>query len=125
MSDRISRAEAIEHFRTFTEAHLEQPGRSPDWYEAFHWMNDRIDALRALPSAEPPSATKLYAVIDVGCHECGVGHEVVGTYSTREEADAASATRDKETNQWRDGGQTICVVFELLPAPPTLEQETR
>lgn len=56
---------------------------------------------------------KVWVVIDVGCHECGVGSESVGIYDTEVEAKAAAAVRDKETGCWRDGGQTYCEIFEM------------
>lgn len=55
----------------------------------------------------------VWVVIDVGCHECGVGSEPVGVYATEEAATQAAAERDKETGCWRDGGQTYCEVFEM------------
>lgn len=56
---------------------------------------------------------KYYVAIDVGCHECGVGSEVIGTYKTYDEAVAACEKRSDETNDWRDGGQSIPEVFEI------------
>lgn len=56
---------------------------------------------------------KVWVVIDVGCHECGVGSEPVGIYSTEAKAEAARVAREAETQGWRDGGQTICDVFEM------------
>lgn len=63
---------------------------------------------------------QVWVVIDVGCHECGVDSEAVGIYATEAEAKVAADARDKETNGWRDGGQTYCVVFEMaLPVSQT------
>lgn len=52
---------------------------------------------------------KKYILINIGCHECGVGHEVVGVYRTEEEAEKV-ASKQKE---WRDGGQSVPEVFEV------------
>lgn len=60
---------------------------------------------------------KLYVVIDVGCHECGVSSEVIGAYWDQSAATAARLKRRAETGQWRDGGQSIPEVFEVeVPA---------
>lgn len=56
---------------------------------------------------------KRYVVIDIGCYECGVGHEVVSTHITREGAKAAAEGRNRETGYWRDGGSTEATVFEV------------
>lgn len=58
---------------------------------------------------------KLYVVIDVGCHECGVDSEVVGTYRTPQTAEKAAQKRSAETGDWREGGQSIPQVFEITP----------
>lgn len=59
----------------------------------------------------------LYVVIDIGCHECGVGSETVGAFWSKEAADAACAARSAETKEWRDGGQSIPDVFSIeVPA---------
>ena len=63
---------------------------------------------------------KLYVVIDVGCHECGVSSEPVGAFVTLAEAEAAVEKRDAETGRWRNGGQTYAEVFEVeVPATVT------
>lgn len=60
---------------------------------------------------------KVWVVIDVGCHECGVDSEPVGIYHTEADAYAAAKDRDEATGCWRDGGQTYCEVFEMeLPS---------
>lgn len=56
---------------------------------------------------------KLYIAIDVGCHECCVDSEVIGSFKKRESAEAACAERSAETGNWRDGGQSIPQVFEV------------
>jgi len=56
---------------------------------------------------------KLYVAIDVGCHECGVGSEVIGTYLTKEEAKIVAEQRATLTKCWRDGGQSLPQVFEI------------
>jgi len=56
---------------------------------------------------------KIYVVIDVGCHECGVGSEEVGIYETREEAEKIAKELSEDTGNWRDGGQSIPEVFEF------------
>lgn len=56
---------------------------------------------------------KLFVVIDVGCHECGVGSEPVGAYTDKAEAYLACTAKNEATDGWRDGGQTIAEVFEI------------
>jgi hypothetical protein len=55
----------------------------------------------------------IWVVIDVGCHECGVGSETIGAFKDEISAKAACDARGAETNGWRDGGQSIPEVFEL------------
>ena len=55
----------------------------------------------------------MFLVIDVGCDECGVGHEVVSVHKTRSAAEMAATRRYAENGGWRDGGQTIATVFEI------------
>jgi len=54
-----------------------------------------------------------YVVIDVGCHECGVSSEAVGIYDTGVAALEARDECDTRTEGWREGGQTIAMVFEF------------
>lgn len=56
---------------------------------------------------------KYYVAIDVGCHECGVGSEVIGTFLSQDAAKYACELKTKEHKNWRDGGQTIPEVFEI------------
>lgn len=64
----------------------------------------------------------VYVAIDVGCHECGVDSEVIGSYNTEEEAESACKKKTDEHNNWRDGGQTIPQVFTVnLINPPSKE----
>lgn len=55
----------------------------------------------------------MWIVIDVGCHECGVGSETVGAYATLEEAETAVVQCDERTGRWRDGGQTYAEIFAV------------
>lgn len=52
---------------------------------------------------------KVYIAIEIGCHECGVGHEVIGTYNAKKTAQSHA----DERGDWRDGGQSIPAVFEV------------
>jgi len=63
--------------------------------------------------------SKIYVAIDVGCHECGVDSEVIGTFKAVKEAEEACTKRTEETGNWRDMGQSIPRVFEI-----TVEEET-
>lgn len=66
---------------------------------------------------QPGEAVAVFVVIDLGCHECGVGSEGIGIYATADEARAAAEQRDEDTQGWRAGGQTFCGVFTMaLPA---------
>lgn len=67
------------------------------------------------PSASPENHEGFYVVIDIGCHECGVGHVVVGSHRTLHEALVAKVVRDAETGGTRDGGQTAADVFLVRP----------
>lgn len=55
----------------------------------------------------------VFVVIDVGCHECGVDSVPVGIFPTRDLAEAAEQATREATGGWRDGGQTICEVYEM------------
>ena len=56
---------------------------------------------------------KRWLVFNVGCLECGVSSNVVGTYDTVQEANAV-ADKCLEALQWREGGQNEFEVFDLL-----------
>lgn len=56
---------------------------------------------------------KLWAVIDIGCHECGVSSVAVGLFRSKQEADKAVDECDERTGCWRDGGQTWAMAFEF------------
>lgn len=60
-----------------------------------------------------------WLVFNVGCIECGVDSNVVGTYTTFEEAERVAATL-RRTLYWRDGGQNHFEVFDLH-SPPASE----
>ena len=60
-----------------------------------------------------------YAVVNIGCIECGVSTNVVGTYQTNEEADAVASALDAKLS-WREGGQNAFEVFDL-EAPMAVE----
>jgi hypothetical protein len=55
---------------------------------------------------------KQFLVFNIGCIECGVSSNVVGTYETKEEADAV-AEKCGEALAWRHGGQNSFEVFDL------------
>jgi len=57
--------------------------------------------------------SKRWIVIDIGCHECGVDSVLVGTYRSKYGAVRARNRLLKETEGWRDGGQSIPQVFEV------------
>lgn len=57
--------------------------------------------------------TKIYVLIDVGCHECGVGSEYVASFLTEGDADKACAELGRKTSNRRDGGQSIPEVFAI------------
>jgi hypothetical protein len=58
---------------------------------------------------------KRYLVFNIGCLECGVSSDVVGTYATEEEAKQVAALMSKKLD-WREGGQNEFLVFDLLAA---------
>lgn len=55
---------------------------------------------------------KRYLVMNIGCIECGVSSDVVGTYGDKDEAQAV-ADKLQETLSWREGGQNAFEVFDL------------
>lgn len=50
-----------------------------------------------------------YIVVNIGCLECGVSTQVLGPYTSREEAESVA---DSQVD-WREGGQSHSEVFEL------------
>lgn len=54
-----------------------------------------------------------YLVFNIGCIECGVSSNVVGTYPTLKEANKVCGKVDEELG-WREGGQNAFEVFDLL-----------
>lgn len=55
---------------------------------------------------------KRYLVFNIGCIECGVSSNVVGTYGTIEEAEKVRDLLDAEL-RWRQNGQNNFEVFDL------------
>ena len=53
-----------------------------------------------------------YLVFNVGCIECGVSSNVVGTYKTKEEAEKVSEIMSEKLH-WREHGQNSFEVFDL------------
>ena len=53
-----------------------------------------------------------WLVFNVGCIECGVSSNVVGTYQTSEEADRVAEICNAKLS-WREGGQNSFEVFDL------------
>lgn len=95
----------------FTKVYLKF---DPSGEEAVYVLfQEAMDALQA------ERERLVYAAIDVGCHECGVGSEVIGSYNTEEEAESACKKKTDEHNNWRDGGQTIPQVFTVNLINPT------
>jgi hypothetical protein len=58
------------------------------------------------------SARGRWLVFNVGCIECGVSSNVVGTYSDHAEATRVAVALDHECS-WREGGQNSFEVFDL------------
>ena len=56
---------------------------------------------------------KPWMVFNVGCIECGVSSNVVGFYSTEEEAKQIAQACEDELH-WREGGQNSFEVFNLV-----------
>lgn len=54
-----------------------------------------------------------WLVFNVGCIECGVSSNIVGTYATKEEANRIEAICEASLD-WREGGQNHFLVFDLL-----------
>jgi hypothetical protein len=51
-------------------------------------------------------------VFNIGCIECGVSSNVVGLYTTQDEAMRIAEACD-DTLSWRQGGQNSFEVFDL------------
>jgi hypothetical protein len=60
-----------------------------------------------------------WLVFNIGCIECGVSSNVVGTYATKEEAEAVEDICSKDLD-WREGGQNHFSVFDL--SAPTCDE---
>lgn len=59
-----------------------------------------------------------WLVFNIGCIECGVSSNIVGTYATEEEAlRVAKLLNDKL--DWREGGQNFFEVFDLFAEQST------
>lgn len=59
------------------------------------------------------AAINRYLVFNVGCIECGVSSNIVGTYETEQQAKEIASLMDEELS-WREGGQNSFEVFDLL-----------
>ena len=56
----------------------------------------------------------MWLVFNIGCIECGVSSNVVGVYTTEEEAmRVANACDNSGELSWREGGQNSYEVFDL------------
>lgn len=62
---------------------------------------------------------KQWMVFNVGCIECGVSSNVVGFYTTQEEANRVAQACEDHLH-WREGGQNSFEVFNLV-APQAQE----
>ncbi len=65
----------------------------------------------------------MWIVMNIGCIECGVSSNVVGTFDDIDEAKKVAARLGEELS-WREGGQNSYEVF-LLPAVGTINDEYR
>lgn len=72
------------------------------------------ESIRAALATKPDPAEPVgrFAVVNIGCIECGVSSAIVGTYADRT---VAEAVRDAcaESLHWREGGQNEFSVFDL------------
>lgn len=55
---------------------------------------------------------KAFVVVNIGCIECGVISNLVGVFSSKEQAESV-ADVCQESFDWRQGGQNDFKVFEL------------
>lgn len=53
-----------------------------------------------------------YLLMDIGCIECGASSDVVGLYSTEQEAELLAGALNKNCD-FHDGGQHSFEVFDL------------
>ena len=82
----------------------------------------RDDLLRALRSSPPPEhGAGKWLAFDVGCIECGEESKVIGTYATKEQAEAA-CEKEAEEQEKNWTGQHSMEVFEL-PIPTATHGE--
>ncbi len=56
--------------------------------------------------------TYAYAVVNIGCLECGVSSDLVGVYYTLKEAQALQEECYNKYS-WREGGQNSFDIFEI------------
>ena len=63
----------------------------------------------------------MFIVVNIGCIECGVSSNIVGVFTTEDEARAIAERCDKDFG-WREGGQNRFEVFPL-PAPGVIADE--
>jgi hypothetical protein len=70
------------------------------------------EAIRAMSPEPPHVAAARFVVVNIGCLECVVSSDIVGTYATEAEAArVAEVLGDKL--EWRDGWQNAYEVFDL------------
>ena len=73
---------------------------------------ERESKLRMQVIYEGAKKHKSWMVFNVGCIECGVSSDVVGFYTTEEEAKRVAQACGDELN-WRQQGQNSFEVFDL------------
>jgi len=73
---------------------------------------ERRSKLRMQVIYEGAKKQKPWMVFNVGCIECGVSSDVVGFYSTEEEAKQIAQACEDELH-WRQSGQNSFEVFDL------------
>jgi hypothetical protein len=88
----------------FNRIERESKQRMEAVYQEVQKRNKAMDREYDLP--------KPWMVFNVGCIECGVSSDVVGFYSTEEEAKQIAQACEDELN-WRQGGQNSFAVFDL------------
>ena len=84
----------------------------PEPHDTLWSYHDLPEKVRALKAPQPAQVAR-WMVFNVGCIECGVSSDVVGIYSSEDEAHRV-AVACSDALEWREDGQNRFEVFDIL-----------